>query len=119
MPVEPHRGPAGQHARRGKGRDDERSTAFLRFTPGSLRGDGHGPDAGGWGSIHRLLAPHAEQEGLMMLYLPSLTGTDCMATSCPPAGQKHEPENILKTKARKRAFSKNEAENVLKTSQLQ
>jgi hypothetical protein len=30
----------------------------------------------------------------------------------------HEAENMLKTKGRKRAFSKNEAENILKTKPL-
>jgi hypothetical protein len=55
---------------------------------------------------------------MMHIFLASLP-TDCMAASCPPTRQKHEPENFLKTKGRKRAFSKNEAENILKISQLQ
>ena len=42
-----------------------------------------------------------------------------MATSCPPVAKNHEAENMLKTKGRKRAFSKNEAENILKKSHLQ
>jgi hypothetical protein len=41
-----------------------------------------------------------------------------VATSCPSIAKKHEAENMLKTKDRKRAFSKNEAENILKTNPL-
>jgi hypothetical protein len=37
-----------------------------------------------------------------------------MATICPFVRQKHEAENILKTKDRKRRFSENEAGNILK-----
>jgi hypothetical protein len=42
-----------------------------------------------------------------------------MATLCPLTTQTPKPENILKTKGRKRAFFKNEAENILKNSQLE
>jgi hypothetical protein len=55
---------------------------------------------------------------MMVDLLPSLMGPDCTATLCPPAAIINEAENILKTKGRKRAFSKNEAENILKRSQL-
>jgi hypothetical protein len=37
---------------------------------------------------------------------------------CPPVAKNHEAENMLKTKDRKRAFSKNEAENTLKIKPL-
>ena len=39
---------------------------------------------------------------------------DFMATSCPPVDHLSEAENTLKTKDRKKRFSKNEAENMLK-----
>jgi hypothetical protein len=52
----------------------------------------------------------------MVLFVKS--DTNCMAALCPSGADKHEAENILKTKDWKRRFSKNEAENVLKTSQL-
>jgi hypothetical protein len=54
------------------------------------------------------------KKGFMMHFFLASPPTDCMATSCPHTRLKHEPENILKTKGRKRAFSKNEAENILK-----
>ena len=41
-----------------------------------------------------------------------------MATLCPPVAKNHEAENMLKTKDRKRTFSKNEAENILKINHL-
>jgi hypothetical protein len=42
----------------------------------------------------------------------------CVATSCPSSDYVYEADNILKTKDRKRLFSKNEAEKILKTDQL-
>jgi hypothetical protein len=43
---------------------------------------------------------------------------NCEATLCPSEANRHEAGNILKTKDRKRRFSKNEAGNMLKISQL-
>ncbi len=54
----------------------------------------------------------------MILILSAETYGNCMATSCPSGANKYEAENMLKTKDRKRQFSKNEAENMLKTKQL-
>ena len=59
------------------------------------------------------------KKGLMVPYLPSLSGTDCMATLGPLTARTPKAENILKTKGQKRAFSQNKAENMLKKSQLQ
>ena len=56
---------------------------------------------------------------LMMPQLLASAITNCMATACPSGDNLSEAENILKTKGRVRAFSKNEAENILKTSQFQ
>jgi hypothetical protein len=42
-----------------------------------------------------------------------------MAALSPCTDKVYEAENILKTKGRKRAFSKNEAESILKIKQLQ
>jgi hypothetical protein len=55
----------------------------------------------------------------MMPHLPSLNGTDCIATLGPSTAQTPKAENILKTKGQKKALSQNEAENILKTRQLQ
>jgi hypothetical protein len=55
----------------------------------------------------------------MMPQLLASAITNCMATACPSGDNLSEAENILKTKGRVRAFSKNEAENILKTSQFQ
>jgi hypothetical protein len=112
MPLPPWRGPAGQHARRGLSRGEERSTAFPAFQSGEARTViGTGRARANPSSIRRLGAPRAEQEDLVMPHLPSLKSTDCVGILGPPTKQKHEAENILKTKGRVRPFFQNEAEN--------
>jgi hypothetical protein len=61
--------------------------------------------------------PRSDKE-LMMAYLTSPRPQIAMATLCLSASQAPKPENILKTKDRKGAFSLTKPENILKKSQL-
>ncbi len=55
------------------------------------------------------------EKGLIVLDVSSPGGHRLLRDIMSAQGRKNEAENILKTKDRKRGFSKNEAENILKS----
>jgi len=119
--VPPCWGPAGQHARRGESRGNEGSTAFSSFHSGEARAvRGTGRTAAELRARSGPSSPRPRsKKGLMMPHHSSLTGTDCIATLCPLIAQMPKPENILKTKGRKKVFSLPKPENIRKIKHLQ
>src|SRR5208283_557802 len=102
-----------QRARCGESWGDPRSPTFPAFPCGQAwAAMGRGRTRAECQARSGALPPRARsKKGLMMQIFLASPPTGCVATSCPYTRQKHEAENLLKTKGRKRAFLKNEAEN--------